>query len=168
MTSTVSVPPSAVPQPSAQPRAAQGRGSLLSALCKAAVLVGVLIAATWMSGAVAEHDLPWVGYGAVLALLGAALALLVHRRIFDARASQQLGDNAKLQSMRLQGLLGLGFGIKITLVVIAVLVLRGNDVKFPQLAAFAVAFAGASLVAQLVLASALVRSASTSPRSPSS
>lgn len=138
------------------------------ALLRAAALVTALLGATWVSGAVAADVMPWVGYGAALALVGAVLALVVHRRIFDARSAQHLGNDPRLLSMRLQGLLGLGFGVKVALVLVAVFVLRGNDVKFPQLAAFAVAFAAASLVAQLTLASSLVRAATRSPASNSS
>ncbi|MCA8966383.1 MAG: hypothetical protein H6838_07025 [Planctomycetes bacterium] len=160
MTSTVSLPQTTIP---ASPGLALGR-----ALLTVVGVLGALFVATWLSGAVAAENLPWVGYGVALALVGGALALLVHRRIFDRRATAHLGNDPRLLSMRLQGLLGLGFGIKVALVLVAVFVLRGNDVKFPQLAAFAVAFAAASLVAQLTLANALVRSASNSSRSSSS
>lgn len=163
MTSIVTVPE---PTRAAAPRFAAAR-----ALATVVLAVAALVGATWVSGAVAPADMPWVAGGAGLAVLGAALALLVHRRFVAAQAAQ-FGNDPRLLSMRLQGLLGLGFGIKVALVVVAVLVLRGNDVKFPQLAAFAVAFAAASLVAQLLLATALLRSgsapASNSNRSSSS
>ncbi len=160
MTSTVSLPQTTTP---AAPGLTLGR-----ALLTVVGLLGALFGLTWLSGAVAAENLPWVGYGLALALLGGVLALLVHRRIFDPRTAQQLGNDPRLLSMRLQGLLGLGFGIKVTLVLVAVFVLRGNDVKFPQLAAFAVAFAAASLVAQLTLASSLVRAATRASASNSS
>ena len=65
---------------------------------------------------------------------------------------------------RLQGLMAAALMIKLATVTIGVLVLRSQGVKFQEVAAFAVAFAAASLVCQVTAAGTLVRAMSRAAR----
>src|SRR5690606_39121939 len=127
------------------------------ALAATVLAVGAGFGGAWLAGAVDAERLPFVALGAVLAVATAAGALFAHRRVFDRRATAALGDDARMQAMRLQSLLGAGFAAKLAVLALVVLLMRAGGLKFPQMAAFAVAFAGASLLAQLTLTGCLVR-----------
>jgi hypothetical protein len=92
-----------------------------------------------------------------VAIAVATATLFAIGRVFDRGASAALGADPKLQAMRLQGLLGLGFGAKLAVLAIGAVLMQAGGVKFPHIAAFAVAFVIASLLAQIAVTGCLLR-----------
>ena len=109
-----------------------------------------------------------VGLGA--ALFAAVFSVWLNGRITAKRTAAAGGDaalTARLEGMRLQGLMAAAFGAKLLVLVIGVFALRAfplrvgevaSDVKFVDLTSFAVSFAGASLVMQLITATSIANS----------
>lgn len=119
-------------------------------------------------------SLRYVAGGVAAAVLALALALRFHGRLLQRAANAAGGmlatDRklaARLEGGRLQALLAAAFVLKLLALVVGVLVLRTNGVKFSDVAAFAIAFAAASLICQVVAAGSLVRQASSSSASSS-
>jgi hypothetical protein len=127
------------------------------ALLAALAVVGVAALCAWGSGALDRERAPWVGLGAGVAIAVATATLFAIGRVFDRGASAALGADPKLQAMRLQGLLGLGFGAKLAVLAIGAVLMQAGGVKFPHIAAFAVAFVIASLLAQIAVTGCLLR-----------
>jgi hypothetical protein len=110
-----------------------------------------------------RESLRYVAGGVVSAVLALALALRFHGRLLQRAAGAVVADPklaARLEGGRLQALLAAAFVLKLLALLAGVLVLRANGVKFSDLAAFAIAFAAASLICQVVAAGSLVRHAS--------
>ncbi|MFM1872125.1 MAG: hypothetical protein RL398_1547 [Planctomycetota bacterium] len=127
------------------------------AFCTALVAVAVAAACAWAVGLFDAERGPWIGIGGGVAIAVATLTLLALGRVFDRRGEAALGADSKMQAMRLQGLLGVGFGAKLAVLAIGCVLLSASGLKFQQLAAFAVAFAVASLLAQLAVTGTLLR-----------
>jgi hypothetical protein len=75
--------------------------------------------------------------------------------------------DARLEGLRLQGLMAAAFGAKLLVLTVGVFALRAfplrvnevaADVKFVDLTSFAVSFAGASLIMQLITATSIASS----------
>jgi len=137
---------------------------LVTAFVRGAVLAMALALATWALGVLPPALAAWVAYGCAAALLATGLALVVHGRFLDRRALASLRGDPRLMAARLQGLMAAALMIKLATVTIGVLVLRSQGVKFQEVAAFAVAFAAASLVCQVTAAGTLVRAMSRAAR----
>lgn len=122
----------------------------------AAVVVAGVAAVVALGPAVglAEPLPAFVGLGAGAALLAGVLATALH-----ARATRAVPHEAdpRHAALRLQGLLGAAFLIKLLTAGACVAALSVAGVKFPSVAAFALAFAGAALVLQLVTVALLAR-----------
>ena len=98
------------------------------------------------------------------AISTAIISVWLSNRISANRSAAAGGDaalNARLEALRLQGLMAAGFGAKLIMLVIGVFTLRAfplrlgevaSDVKFVDLVSFAVTFAGAALVMQMISA----------------
>lgn len=109
-----------------------------------------------------------VGLGA--AIFAAIISVWLSGRITAKRTASAGGDaalTARLEGLRLQGLMAAGFGAKLLVLVIGVFALRAfplrvgevaTDVKFVDLVSFAVSLAGASLVMQLITATSMANS----------
>jgi hypothetical protein len=137
---------------------------LITAFVRGAVLAMVLVAAVLVMGVLPAGAADWVAYGCGAALVATGLALVVHGRFLDRRAIASLRGDPRLIATRLQGLMAAALMIKLATVTIGVLVLRSQGVKFQEVAAFAIAFAAASLVCQVTAAGTLVRAMSRSAR----
>ncbi len=120
-------------------------------------VTAVAVVVVWLLGLLPAATEGMVALGAAAALAAAGLAIALHGRMLDPRAHQGLGGDGRLIASRLQGLMGAALGLKLACVTLGVLALRSSGVKFPQVAAFAIAFAGASLVCQVTAAGSLVR-----------
>jgi hypothetical protein len=125
-------------------------------LCGSTV-VAAATGLSFASGALPAGAGRFVAAGAGAALVAVGLALLLHGRFLDRRATESLRGDPKLVAGRLQSLLGAAFGVKLAMLMAGVLVLRGLGVKFDELAAFAVAFAAAALLCQVAAAGFVVR-----------
>ena len=101
----------------------------------------------------------WLGYGC--ALLAVVLGSLAYAKV-GAKSSAERDPH--LASTRLQGLLGAAFVVKVAVFGAGFAALSLSDVKFEFLVAFALAFAGAALVLQLVTVVQLARSFASRPR----
>lgn len=147
-----------------------GRGALLRALAQSLVLVAVVGAALGAllfggDNLLAASDLPYYGAGLGAAAFAAILAVWIHGRFAATPAPSSSADpahTAHLITSRLQSLLAAAFGVKLVVLVLAVVVLKqfplGEETaKFSELTTFAVTFAGAALLAQLATAFALAR-----------
>jgi hypothetical protein len=137
---------------------------LITAFVRGAALAMALALATWALGVLPPALVAWVAYGCAAALLATGLALVLHGRFLDRRALTSLGGDPRLMATRLQALMAAALMIKLATVTIGVLVLRSQGVKFQEVAAFAVAFAAASLVCQVTAAGTLVRAMSRAAR----
>lgn len=144
-------------QPQPQAPDALGGAVLTRALLLGGLVAGGAAALVVSSGALPEGGAGFVAGGAIAAVASAALALLLHGRFLGRRAAASLMGDSRLVAGRLQALLAAAFGIKLFVLAAGVLWLHGNDVKFPQIAAFAVAFAAASLLCQVTAAAQLAR-----------
>lgn len=131
--------------------------ALVTAFVRAALLTSALAAALWLVGALPSGREGYIAAGCAAAVGASAAALLLHGRFLDARAMRSMGSNARLLAVRLQSLLAAGLMLKLAVVTVGVLWLRAQNVKFELIAAFAVAFAAASLVCQVTAAGTLVR-----------
>jgi hypothetical protein len=131
---------------------------LLPSLLRGAVAVGTLAAGVWVTGALSPATQPFMVLGAGAALGATGLAVALHSRVLDRRFAASMGHDPKLIAGRLQGLLAVGMLLKLLTVTVGVLWLRSAGVKFDAVATFAVAFAAAALVCQVVAAGSLVRS----------
>ncbi|MGE3171327.1 MAG: hypothetical protein AB7O97_01795 [Planctomycetota bacterium] len=119
----------------------------LSAVALAALPVVALTALAQALGAAPDAATQlWLGTGG--ALVAGVIVTLLHTRLC---AADDPAD-ARLAAQRLQTLLGLAFATKLLCVAAGVLSLWFAGLKFAQLAAFALAFAGASLVIHLLVA----------------
>ncbi len=129
------------------------RGGLVVLL--AAALVGGLVFGplAWLPDPV----LPFYCGGIGLALVAGMLALVLHGRFLDPKASAPFGHDARLLAGRLQGLLAAAFAAKLGVLVVAFFVLRQFGAKFADTATFCITFAAAALLYQLVTAGVLVR-----------
>ncbi len=135
-------------------------GALVRAILCGAIAVAVVAGLTVVAGVLPADAPVFVAAGAGAAALAGGLAVLFHGRFLDRRATAHLRNDGPLLAGRLQSLLAAAFGLKLLVLVIGVLTLRGLGVKFEQLAAFAIAFAAASLLCQIVAAGYLVRALS--------
>jgi hypothetical protein len=137
---------------------------LITAFVRGAVLAMALAVSVWALGVLPAGLEAWVAYGCGAALLATGLALVLHGRFLDRRALASLRGDPRLMAGRLQGLMAAALMLKLATVTIGVLVLRSQGVKFQEVAAFAVAFAAASLVCQVTAAGTLVRAMSRAAR----
>lgn len=133
-----------------------------------ALAFGVLAAgATGLSLALPKDQSFAVFAGLVLAALSVLLASGFARRVVQRSATSAA---AALDAQRLQALLGGGLVVKLLVLAIAFLAMDLAGMKFSLLVAFALAFAGAALVLQFVVATQLARSpkldACVSPATP--
>lgn len=119
------------------------RTALLWALLPLMLVLGLAAATSLL----AVELLPAVGLGLLLATLAVAIGTLFHSR---ARASHARDSDPFLASQRLQAMLGGSFVAKLVVLSAGFGGLAMADVKFPSLVAFALAFAGAALLLQLV------------------
>lgn len=115
----------------------------------------------------AATDLPYYVVGLGAAAFAALFTVWVHGR-FAATPSPTPSPNgnpsntAHLITARLQSLLAAAFGVKLIVLVLAVLALKqfplgAETAKFSELTTFAVTFAGGALLCQLATAFALAR-----------
>lgn len=122
--------------------------------------IGVVMfafAIVWVAGVLPAGDAAFATFG-VLAALGAAVVVVwLHGRFLGGRTAHRLAGDGRLLAGHLQGLLAAAFGAKLAVLVVAFLVLRQQGVKFSELATFAITFAAASLLCQLVTAGYLAR-----------
>jgi hypothetical protein len=137
---------------------------LITAFVRGAVLAMALAVSVWALGLLPVGLEAWVAYGCGAALLATGLALVLHGRFLDRRTLTSRRGDPRLMASRLQGLMAAALMIKLATVTIGVLVLRSQGVKFQEVAAFAVAFAAASLVCQVTAAGTLVRAMSRAAR----
>jgi len=136
------------------------RRALLAGAGAAALGLGVVLA----TGALPAGMTPFVAGGTVLAVGAGALALVVHGRWIDRPAQRGTPGDGRLLAGRLQTLLGLSFVVKLALFAAGAFTLVGLGVGFPQIAAFAIAFAAASLLCQGTAALCLERALSRRAR----
>ena len=145
---------------------AMGAGVL--ALAAVASLAGFVL----FSGSVVAADSSAVAdtfqhymLGLCAAVFAAMFTLWLHGRLASRPSLGGLELDGKLEGQRLQALLAAGFGVKLLVLVVGVLLVRSfplnsGDVKFAQIATFAITFAGAALVLQFVTAVSISRSLS--------
>jgi hypothetical protein len=137
---------------------------LVVAFLRGVVMASVLVLCAWLLGLFPAGSEGYGALGCGAALLASGAALLLHGRILDRRAGKNASSNSgRAIAARLQTLLATGLLLKLAAVTIGVLSLRSQQVKFEGIAAFAVAFAAASLVCQLTAAGTLVRALSSRP-----
>lgn len=120
------------------------------AFCSGIVVAALLTAAAALM--VPGSLLPWLWLGLGAAVLVSALVMLLH-----GRALAIADADARLASMRLQSLLGLGFAAKLAGLGAGVGLLWWFGLKFEALAAFALTFVATAMVIQLVAAAVLAR-----------
>lgn len=117
--------------------------------------LGALAAVAMAAGAALPFDQSVAVFaGLALAAASVLLASLFSRRIMqrsDAKSSPLL------DGQRMQALLGAGFVLKLFVLLGAFLAMDFAGLKFSLLLAFALAFAGAALVLQIVVAIQLAR-----------
>ncbi|MGK0201791.1 MAG: hypothetical protein ACI9S9_000853 [Planctomycetota bacterium] len=113
---------------------------------------------------------PYFVTGLGAAIFAAIISVWLNGRITKKRTAAAGGDaalTARLEGLRLQGLMAAAFGAKLLVLTIGVFALRAfplrpgevaTDVKFVDLTSFAVSFAGASLVMQLITATSISNS----------
>jgi hypothetical protein len=101
--------------------------------------------------------------GTGLALFAGMLALVLHGRFLDPRATAPFAGDARLLAGRLQGLLAAAFAAKLVVLVVAFLVLRQLGAKFADTATFCITFAGGALMYQVVTAVLLARAVQPRP-----
>ena len=149
-------------------------GALIRALSVGVGVLTVLAVPVWLLCFQGEARLtasqPYFVVGLGAAVFAAMISVWLNGRITARRTAAAGGDaalTARLEGLRLQGLMAAGFGAKLVVLVAGVFLLRATplrrndvaaDVKFADLASFAVTFAGASLVMQLITAASIARS----------
>ncbi len=140
------------------PSAAAAFGwALRCVLLPLALAVGLLAATSLLPVAL----LPTIGLGLLCAALAVAIGTVFHGR---ARAGHARDGDPLLASQRLQAMLGGSFLAKLLVLALGFGGLVLADVKFPALVAFALAFAGAALLLQLVTVLRLTRMPAGRPR----
>jgi hypothetical protein len=127
-----------------------------------AFALGVAVTAAVTAAVLASRLLPTgtAGYfalGVGLAFAAGGAALLAHSRLFRRRQNAAGAADPRLQAMRVQAMLGLGFVAKLLGLAAGVGALVAADVKFAGIATFAVTFAAASLSFQLCAAVSMGR-----------
>ena len=140
-------------------------GTALQSVLPGVATVGLLWLVLVVTGLLPELLGWFAGLGILVACLAGTVAAWVHLRMFDTGGPT---DAAIVAQANVTRALALGFGAKLVALVVGVLVLVAIDVKFPGLAAFALAFTAAALVVQLWSAALVNRAAtrhSASPRS---
>lgn len=163
-----SLPPDANPPAAAPP--AGGPGPIPSvvdawllgkALGFGVLLVGAVLGACLAVGVVPAVQQPFLMLGAGAAVGAAMVAVWLHGRFLAGRTAQRLQGDGRLLAGHLQSLLAAAFAVKLLVLVAAVLVLRQTVLqgpgKFPELATFCIAFAGASVLCQMATAGYLAR-----------
>ena len=149
-------------------------GALVRALGLGVVALAVLAVPAWLlcfrSGADWALSQPYFVVGLGAAVFAAIISVWLNGRIAAHRTAKAGGDaalTARLEGLRLQGLLAAGFGAKLVVVTVGVVAGRAfplrlnevaSDVKFVDIVSFAVTFAAASLVMQLITATSIARS----------
>jgi len=139
--------------------------ALMAGAVAASVLLGgfagmVVSDTLGLAALLPQDSLRYVVGGVGAAILALAIALRFHGRLLRRAGSAAVADPklaARLEGGRLQALLAAAFVLKLLALIVGVLVLRANGVKFSDVAAFAIAFAAASLICQVVAAGSLVR-----------
>lgn len=111
----------------------------------------------WLGGLLPPDLVSFVAAGACAAVGAAMVAVWLHGRFLAGNTARRLSGDGQLLAGHLQGLLAAAFAVKLVFLVVAVFVLRQQDVKFQALAAFAIAFATASLLCQVATAAYLAR-----------
>lgn len=155
MTSSSSLPP-----------ASRSYGRVLCrAFGIASAVVTVVAWLVWRSGVVVADSGDLVAWGVFAAVGASAAALLLHVRILAMRPGTGGSDGALLAA-RLQGLLGAAFLMKLVVVAIAVLSMRQAGAKFETIAIFAITFAVASIIGQVISASLVARAIGSPPSRP--
>ncbi len=124
--------------------------------------LGVLAAGALGLSAVLPSDQSVAVFaGLLLASVSVLLASGFARRVVQRSASHAA---TALDGQRIQALLGAGLVVKLLVLAVAFLAMDLAGLKFSLLVAFALAFAGAALVLQFVVASQLARSSRMEPR----
>ena len=139
--------------------------SALQSVWPGVATVGLLWLVLVVTGLLPELLGWFAGLGILVAFVAGTVAAWVHLRMFD---TGEPVDTAIVAQANVTRALALGFGAKLLALAVGVLVLVAIDVKFPGLAAFALAFTAAALVVQLWSAALVNRAAtrhSASPRS---
>jgi len=129
----------------------------------AVLVVAVCAAPVWALGLVPQDGVPFFAAGIGASLFAAMLAVFVHGRFLDARATAAYAQDGRLLAGRLQSLLAVAFGAKLGVLVLGVFLLRGSGVKFAALATFCITFAAVALVCQLAAAAYLSRAMNHRP-----
>jgi len=147
---------------------------LAGALLQGVAVLSVLAVVAWLlafgSGSKHAASQPYFVVGLGAAVFAAMVSVWLSGRIAASRTAKAGGDaalTARLEGLRLQGLMAAGFGAKLVVMTAGVFLLRAipirahdvaADVKFVDIVSFAVTFAAASLVLQLITATAIARS----------
>lgn len=126
-----------------------------AAVLGAAVVVGFVIFR--LAGLLPVEAVVYYAMGIAAALFAGMLALILHGRFLDPRATAPFARDGRLLAGRLQSLLAAAFAVKLAVLVVGVLVLRQLGTKFAESATFAITFAGGALLCQLVTAAVLAR-----------
>lgn len=142
------------PDPSAPPVDALLLGRALAA---GVGVAGAAFALAWLVGAFPEGATWFAAVGALAAVGAALVAVFLHGRFLSRDATRRFGGDGRLLAGHLQSLLAAAFAVKLAFVVLGVLVLRQQGVKFTELATFAVTFAAVSLLCQMATAGFLAR-----------
>lgn len=143
------------PVPIAAPKASlRALRALAPGLAVALLLVCSLVFIGQAVGVIPGESTTAVWLGLFFALVAVALATIAYVRITVQSPVERDGP---LASARLQTLLGAAFVVKLAVLGASFGCLALAGMKFPFLVAFAVAFAGASLVFQLVSVVLLAR-----------
>lgn len=131
------------------------------------VPVGMLVYGTGTELAASQ---PYFAVGLGAAVFAAIISVWLNGCITRKRTAAAGGDaalDARLEGLRLQGLMAAAFGAKLLVLTVGVFALRAfplrvnevaADVKFVDLTSFAVSFAGASLIMQLITATSIASS----------
>lgn len=149
-------------------------GALVRALGLGVLALAVIAVPTWLLVFRGEADLaasqPYFVVGLGAAVFAAIISVWLNGLITARRTAAAGGDaalTARLEGLRLQGLMAAAFGAKLVVLTVGVFALRAfplrldevaADVKFVDLVSFAVTFAGASLVMQLITAASIASS----------
>lgn len=143
---------------------ARALGVALLVVGATATVVGALV---FGLGALTSDALPYYGLGIGAALFAGMLALWLHGRLLDPRATIPYAGDGRLMAGRMQSLLAAAFGVKLVVLTIGVFSLRQSGAKFADTTTFAVTFAGGALLCQLATAAFLARTLRHRPTRPS-
>jgi hypothetical protein len=110
-------------------------------------------AGCWATGILPAESVMSAGLGVALAAVAALAAAVLHRRM----AARQDEPGALVAGAGVTRALALGFVIKLLAFAAGSACVLLSGMKFPQVAAFAIAFAAAALVCQAVAALGLAR-----------